>query len=200
MQNDVEILLFGFVARTEIIIRSAPIQSGSPTEEYRVGTNQQNIASLAFELNDFRNRQEIADELQRALSNILPGYRYEVDISFKEGSLLAIGTILLTSVGALVWDAAKPEITKVLQFAIKKALERVLPRWLNSAQKISDMTVKVTQSSKDKQLTTPKGEVVGSSEKQLVIPRYLAVLTVTNTVLLLILLISLIAPHLRITP
>ncbi len=164
------------------------------------------IGSIVYHLNN--ESEEIADEIQKEIRKLLPRCNTQVIISFYEGSLIALGTAVLMFLGPIVAESArqalKPELTRLLQFAIKRVLTRGLNRMnlLVSAPMEVDVRPSPTNT-KDGEIIKTKEDDASPPRKNLITPRFLMPLTVANAVLLLILLILLISiaiPHLRIIP
>src|SRR5260221_6326306 len=99
----------------------------------------------------------IAEEMQHEMKGVLSNYRVGVEIFFNEGSIIAIGTILVTILSPLAAELGKTileegkkalvsELTPVIRVAIQRALRRILPPWLQSHE-ISKIEVAVSPSS-----------------------------------------------------
>src|SRR6266851_4211019 len=99
----------------------------------------------------------IAEEMQHEMKGVLSNYRVGVEIFFNEGSIIAIGTILVTILSPLAAELGKTileegkkalvsELTPVIRVAIQRALRRILPPWLLNNE-ISKIEVAVSPSS-----------------------------------------------------
>jgi hypothetical protein len=111
----------------------------------------------------------IVEEMQHDMKGVLSNYRVSIEIFFNEGSIIAIGTILVTILSQLAVELGKTileegekapisELTPVIRVAIQRALRRILPPWLQNHE-ISRIEVAVSPGSssrvENEQLTKP---------------------------------------------
>jgi len=76
---------------------------------------------------------------------MLPGTTVQAEVSFRQGSLLLEGSVVLLSwAGAIVLDAARAEISELLRVAFRRTITNTLndlPAWLSADVGAMEMTV-----------------------------------------------------------
>ena len=76
---------------------------------------------------------------------MLPGTTVQAEVSFRQGSLLLEGSVVLLSwAGAIVLDAARAEISELLRAAFRRTITNTLndlPAWLSADVGAMEMTV-----------------------------------------------------------
>ncbi len=199
MSNNLQILEFEFEAHAEIV-EAEPDNLPSTQKIETVEPKPDNIPTakkletMVSELNNISDKvaQEIQQEIRRALP---PRVRVEVDLRFYEGSITAIGTVILLFLQPILVEAGKKALeksfeaglTRIIQFAVRRILSRHLrgislsspldvdvkppAENIEDSQAIEDVTTKIT----------PVGPIRNLG--------YLLPITAANTVLLIVVVI-----------
>ena len=142
--------------------------------------------SVATELN--RRSQEIAASIESEMRRLLPGTTVQAEVSFRKGSLLLEGSVVLLSwAGTLVLEAARAEISEVLRVAFRRTIVNALND-LPAAPDVGAMEMTVTETRRPRVRPLPpaprESRGLPSYAEQAWIPVLLLLLTVL--VLLLI--------------
>ena len=152
MPREAQILPYDFEVNMEIQATGSESNvEVSPAITHKI-VSQLNTTTLSDQID-----ASIAEEMQHEMKGVLSNYRVGVEIFFNEGSIIAIGTILVTILSPLAAELGKTileegkkalvsELTPVIRVAIQRALRRILPPWLQSHE-ISKIEVAVSPSS-----------------------------------------------------
>jgi hypothetical protein len=141
--------------------------------------------SVASELN--KRSQEIAASIESEMRRVLPGTTVQAEVSFRKGSLLLEGSVILLSwAGALVLEAARAEISEVLRVAFRRTIANALND-LPAAPDVGAMEMTVTETRRPRVSPSPTPRESGalpSYAGQAWIPVLLLFLTVLVLVLI----------------
>jgi hypothetical protein len=176
MPREAQILPYDFEVNMDIqAISSGSNAVVSPDITHKI-VSQLNTTTISDQID-----AAIAAEMQNEMKGVLSNYRVSIEIFFNEGSIIAIGTILITILSPLAVELGKTileegvkalvsELTPVIRVAIQRALRRILPPWLQNHE-ISRIEVAVSPGSsarvEDKQSLKPaeiKTDLVPTSE------------------------------------
>ncbi len=143
--------------------------------------------AVASELN--KQSQEIAASIESEMRRMLPahtGTTVQAEVSFRKGSLLLEGSVVLLSwAGTLVLEAARGEIGEVIRVAFRRAIANALNAMPNLAADIGAMEMAVTETRRPPASQPPTqrpGALLSDA-----IPAWIPVLLLLLTVLVLIL-------------
>lgn len=153
------------------------------------------IGTIIHNLNDVS--EQIAGDIQHEIRTVLPRCSVQADIFFYEGSLIVVGSVILTFLLPVLTAAVQKELeqqfAQIIEFAIKRVLRRKIKEV--GAEVTRPIELDVSQSS-----ASVRDEPTNPSVNQSVIPQYFILLMTANTVLLLFVLILLVLSILKIIP
>jgi hypothetical protein len=162
MPREAQILAYDFEVNMELQGISVLGADNKPGPKVEVSPEQ--IHQIVMQLNYTSTSEKIASgiagEMQSEMKGVLSNYKVSVEIFFNEGSIVALGVILVTILSPIVTELGKTllvegekalvsELTPVIKVAIQRALRRNLPLWLQGNE-ISKMEVAVSPSSSSK--------------------------------------------------
>jgi hypothetical protein len=128
-----------------------------------------------------------ASTLESAPKTIFPGTTVQVEVSFRKGSLLLEGSVVLLSwAGGLVLEVARAEISEVLRVAFRRTITNALNN-LSAAPEIGAMEMTVTETRRPRASPSPTPREAGaflSHGGQTWIPVLLLFLTVLVLILI----------------
>jgi hypothetical protein len=108
---------------------------------------------VVSELN--KRSQEIAASIESEMRRVLPGTTVQAEVSFRKGSLLLEGSVVLLSwAGGLVLEAARAEISEVLRVAFRRTITNALNN-LSAAPEIGAMEMTVTETRRPRASPSP---------------------------------------------
>lgn len=136
-----------------------------------------------------KRSQEIAASIESEMRRMLPGTTVQAEVSFRKGSLLLEGSVVLLSwAGALVLEAARAEISEVLRVAFRRTITNALndlPASLSPDVGAMEMTVTETRRPRMSPSPTPREfGALHSFAGQAWIPALLLFLTVLVLILI----------------
>jgi hypothetical protein len=107
-----------------------------------------------------KRSQDIAASIESEMRRMFPGTTVQAEVSFRKGSLLLEGSVVLVSwAGALVLEAARAEISEVLRVAFRRTITNALndlPARLSSDVGAMEMTVTETRRPRVSPSPTPR--------------------------------------------
>jgi hypothetical protein len=140
---------------------------------------------VVSELN--KRAQEIAASIESEMRRVLPGTTVQAEVSFRKGSLLLEGSVVLLSwAGGLVLEAARAEISEVLRVAFRRTITNALNN-LSAAPEIGAIEMAVTETRRPRASPSPTPRESGallSHGGQTWIPVLLLFLTVLVLILI----------------
>ena len=152
MPREAQVLAYDFEVNMEIQATGSESNAEvSPTMTHKI-VSQLNTTPVSGQID-----AAIAEEMQHEMKGVLSNYRVGVEIFFNEGSIIALGAILVTILSPLAAELGKTileegkkalvsDLTPVIRVAIQRALRRILPPWLQNHE-ISKIEVAVSPSS-----------------------------------------------------
>jgi hypothetical protein len=169
--------------------------SQSKPETSPESTSTSEIRPIIHKLNDAS--EKIAGDIQHEIRTLIPRCSVQADIFFYEGSLIVIGSVVLTfllsTLSASVQKELELQFTQLIEFAIKRVLRRRIKE--AGAEVTEPIELDVNQSS-----ANVRDEPTNPPVNQRVVPQYFVPLLIANTLLLLIVLILQALSILRIIP
>jgi hypothetical protein len=194
--------VFNFTARLNIDVPNPP-RSASSNDRPTEGVIK-DLKGVIKHLNG--QSDQIAEEIEQQLRPLLPerGIAH-VAISFSEGSLIALGTTLVTFLSPIVGEALKKVLEEQIKSAISFAITRVLPRYvrptpIKAAPEIDVSLVSSSTVTPPAQPNTPASTTNSPPTQDQLSTRNLIWLTGVNAVLLVFLLVTILLSLFRLIP
>lgn len=166
MSDELQISVFSVSGRVDVQPRppnvNPPYQSpnGNPDDGDERKMRLEAERSVVIELN--KRSQEIAAAIESEMRRVLPGTTVQAEVSFRKGSLLLEGSVVLLSwAGGLVLEAARAEISEVLRVAFRRTITNALNN-LPAAPEIGAMEMTVTETRRPRASPSPTPREAGA--------------------------------------